>query len=183
MQVLLECCYIWMESSQWENWNHLFCHNSRFGDFVDRIYPIVLEIKDTTDTDTSASYLDLHLEIDSEGRLRTLYKGCLIRIKEQVGEKFSTVCTHRYADSLLKNTSTVLGRDRPYFVKKKNTLILPISSLKLISSTCSSFWLTTYLLSLVDVFFNRLSAYLWVQTVLNFLNYFVPLDLCIPNRE
>jgi hypothetical protein len=28
-------------------------------------------MKDTTDTDTSASYLDLHLEIDSEGRLRT----------------------------------------------------------------------------------------------------------------
>jgi hypothetical protein len=42
-----------------------------FGDFVDRIYPIELEIKDTTDTDRSASYLDLHLEIDSEGRLRT----------------------------------------------------------------------------------------------------------------
>ena len=36
-----------------------------------RIYPIELEIKDTTDTDTSALYLDLHLEIDSEGRLRT----------------------------------------------------------------------------------------------------------------
>ena len=31
----------------------------------------MLEIKDTTDTDTSASYLDLQLEIDSEGRLRT----------------------------------------------------------------------------------------------------------------
>ena len=30
-----------------------------------------LKIKDTTDTDRSASYLDLHLEIDSEGRLRT----------------------------------------------------------------------------------------------------------------
>jgi hypothetical protein len=45
--------------------------NSRFGDFVDRIYPIELKIKDTTDTDRSASYLDLHLEIDSEGRLRT----------------------------------------------------------------------------------------------------------------
>jgi hypothetical protein len=29
------------------------------------------EIKDTTDTDTSSSYLDLHLKIDSEGRLRT----------------------------------------------------------------------------------------------------------------
>ena len=44
---------------------------SRFGDFVDRIYPIEHEIKDTTDTDRSASYLDLHLEFDSEGRLRT----------------------------------------------------------------------------------------------------------------
>jgi hypothetical protein len=33
--------------------------------------PIELEIKDTTDTDRSASYLDLHLEIDSEGWLRT----------------------------------------------------------------------------------------------------------------
>jgi hypothetical protein len=29
------------------------------------------EIKDTTNTDRSASYLDLHLEIDNEGRLRT----------------------------------------------------------------------------------------------------------------
>jgi hypothetical protein len=49
----------------------LSLNNSRFGDFVDRIYSIELEIKDTTDTDRSASYLDLHLEIDSKGRLRT----------------------------------------------------------------------------------------------------------------
>jgi hypothetical protein len=49
----------------------LSLNNSRFGDFVDRIYPFELEINDTTDTDRSASYLDLHLEIDSEGRLRT----------------------------------------------------------------------------------------------------------------
>ena len=33
----------------------------------------------------------------------------------------------------------VLERDRSYFVKKKTTLIPPKSSLKLISSTCSSF--------------------------------------------
>ena len=46
-------------------------NNSRFGDFIGRIYPIELEIKDITDTDRSASYLDLHLEIDSEGQLRT----------------------------------------------------------------------------------------------------------------
>jgi hypothetical protein len=49
----------------------LSLNNTRFGDFVDRVYPIELEIRDTTDTDRSASYLDLHLEIDSDGRLRT----------------------------------------------------------------------------------------------------------------
>jgi hypothetical protein len=46
-------------------------NNSRFGDFVDHIYPIEFEIKDTTDTGRSGSYLDLHLEIDSEGQFRT----------------------------------------------------------------------------------------------------------------
>jgi hypothetical protein len=44
-------------------------NNSRLGDFVDRIYPIELAIKDTTDTDRSTSCVDLHLELDSEGRL------------------------------------------------------------------------------------------------------------------
>jgi hypothetical protein len=48
----------------------LSLNNSRFGDFVDRIYPIELEIKDTTHTDRSASYLDLHLQIDSEGAVK-----------------------------------------------------------------------------------------------------------------
>ena len=48
----------------------LSLNNSRFGDFVDNIYPIKLEIKDTTDTDSSASYIYLHLEIDSEGWFR-----------------------------------------------------------------------------------------------------------------
>ena len=48
----------------------LSLNNSRFGDFVDCIHPIEFEVKDTTNTDRSASYLDLHLDIDSEGRLR-----------------------------------------------------------------------------------------------------------------
>jgi hypothetical protein len=43
----------------------LSLNNSRFGDFVDRINPIVLDIKDTTNTDRSDSYLDLSLEIGS----------------------------------------------------------------------------------------------------------------------
>lgn len=37
---------------------------SKFGDKVERVYPIELEIKDTTNTDTSVSFLDLHLDID-----------------------------------------------------------------------------------------------------------------------
>jgi hypothetical protein len=47
--------------------------NSIFGDFVDRIYPIELNIKYTTNTDGFASYLDLHLELDRKGRLRTKF--------------------------------------------------------------------------------------------------------------
>ena len=49
----------------------LSLNNSRLIDFIDRIYPIELETKDTTYTDRPASYLDIHLEIDSEGRLKT----------------------------------------------------------------------------------------------------------------
>jgi hypothetical protein len=41
----------------------LSLNNSRISDFVDPIYPIELEIKETTNTDSSASYLDLHLAI------------------------------------------------------------------------------------------------------------------------
>jgi hypothetical protein len=41
-----------------------------FDEIVDRIYPIEFEIKDTTDTDMSASYLDLLPAIDSDCRLR-----------------------------------------------------------------------------------------------------------------
>jgi len=45
----------------------LSLNNSRFVHCFDHIYPIELEIKDNTDTDMSASYLDLYLnlEIDS----------------------------------------------------------------------------------------------------------------------
>jgi hypothetical protein len=43
----------------------LSLNNSRFGDFVDRIYPLELEIKDTTNTDRTTSCLHIHLEIGS----------------------------------------------------------------------------------------------------------------------
>ena len=45
--------------------NVLSLNNYRFGDFVE------LEVRNTTDTDRSVSYLDIHIEIDSERRLRT----------------------------------------------------------------------------------------------------------------
>ena len=53
----------------------LSLNKSRFGDFVDRIYPIEFEIKNTTDTDRSASYvhLDIHLDIDIKELLRTKF--------------------------------------------------------------------------------------------------------------
>ena len=40
----------------------LSLNNSKFGDYVDLIYPIELEIKDSTETERSASYLEFHLE-------------------------------------------------------------------------------------------------------------------------
>ena len=49
----------------------LSLNNSRFGDYIHLIYPNELEIKDTTDSPKSASYLDLYLEIDSRGKLNT----------------------------------------------------------------------------------------------------------------
>jgi hypothetical protein len=42
-------------------------NNSKFGDYVDRIFPIELEIMNITGTDRTASYFDLHIEIDNEG--------------------------------------------------------------------------------------------------------------------
>ena len=48
----------------------LSLNNSKFGDFVDRIYPIELDINDIA---MCASYLDIQLKIDSMYRLRTKY--------------------------------------------------------------------------------------------------------------
>ena len=73
----------------------LSLNNSKFCNFVDRIYPIDLEIKDTTDTDRSASYLDLHLEIDSEGvwfKKRTLRQKILFQFSHC--ELFLFICSN-----------------------------------------------------------------------------------------
>jgi hypothetical protein len=62
------------------SFNFTFCYidviislnNCKIGGFVDSIYQIELEIKDTTEAARSVSYLDLYLENDIEGRLRMI---------------------------------------------------------------------------------------------------------------
>ena len=56
------------------NSGNLWCR-ARLSETILKIYPFELGIKDTTDTDRSASYLYIHLEIDIEGRLRTKIYG------------------------------------------------------------------------------------------------------------
>jgi hypothetical protein len=46
-------------------------NNSRFAEFLPLIYPPELEVNETTDTASSASFLDLYLEFDDSGQLRT----------------------------------------------------------------------------------------------------------------
>jgi hypothetical protein len=47
----------------------LSINNSRFAGFLPLIYPPELEVKETTDTASSASFLDLYLEFDDSGQL------------------------------------------------------------------------------------------------------------------
>ena len=49
----------------------LSINNPRFAEFLPLIYPPELEIKETTDTSSSASFLDLYLEFDDSGQLST----------------------------------------------------------------------------------------------------------------
>ena len=48
----------------------LSINNPKFGNYIDDIYPAELEIKDTTDADHRASYLDLDLSYDRNKRLQ-----------------------------------------------------------------------------------------------------------------
>jgi hypothetical protein len=50
----------------------LSINNSRFAEFLPLIYPPELEVKETTDTASSSSFLDLYLEFDDSGQLSTI---------------------------------------------------------------------------------------------------------------
>jgi hypothetical protein len=49
----------------------LSINNSQFHSYVDSINPNELEIKDTTECSTSASYLDVLLKLDTNGKITT----------------------------------------------------------------------------------------------------------------
>jgi hypothetical protein len=52
---------------------------------------------------------------------KSLYEVCLIRIKEQVGEKKSKVCTHKYSECILKNTSNKYNK---YVVNEHSSMLM-----------------------------------------------------------
>jgi hypothetical protein len=59
-------------NSTFRNINDVLPINSnRFHSYIDSIYPRELEIKDTIEPSTSASYLDVLLNIDAGGKLTT----------------------------------------------------------------------------------------------------------------
>ncbi|KAK3107191.1 hypothetical protein FSP39_009033 [Pinctada imbricata] len=49
----------------------LSINNSKFADYLSSIYPSELEVKETTETNNSASYLDIMLSYDTHGHLNT----------------------------------------------------------------------------------------------------------------
>jgi hypothetical protein len=52
-------------------------NNNNFHNYVQLIYPDELEINDTTESDKYASYINISLNINSDGRLTTtLYGKC-----------------------------------------------------------------------------------------------------------
>ena len=77
------------------------------------------------------------------------------KLKDRLRELVELCFKNKRMANVNTNTKKI-GKDRSYFVKKKHTLILPKSSLKLISSTCLSFW------------FDNIFVIFGGQTVLHF---------------
>ena len=67
----------WKETASQFNFTYrylddvLSINNPDFHSYLGEMYPVELEIKDTTESNTSASYLDLLLSIERDGQLRT----------------------------------------------------------------------------------------------------------------
>jgi hypothetical protein len=75
----------------------LSINNSRFAEFLPLIYPPELEVKETTDTASSASFLDLSLEFDDVSQMKMTFQE--IRI----------IATGPCIANRLRNVNTIAG--------------------------------------------------------------------------
>ena len=78
--------------------DNLSLNNTKFGDYVERIYPIELDIKDTKDIVKPASHLYSHLEIDNEkiyDKRNDLYESInenvLINVQTQLSKQLKEI--------------------------------------------------------------------------------------------
>ena len=84
----------------------LSINNSRFAEFLPLIYPPELEVKETTDTASFASFLDLYFEFDDSGQISTKiydfnFKNHKFSKHVQLYTSFSCIwCLHLAIDSL-----------------------------------------------------------------------------------
>jgi hypothetical protein len=77
----------------------LSLHNSGFGEYLDPIYPSKIEENDTTDTQISASYINLYIEIEYKGRLKTKAStGITLSVSYKIQELL-TLREHLYSAS------------------------------------------------------------------------------------
>ena len=80
----------------------LSINNSRFAEFLPLIYPPELEVKETTDTASSASFLDLYLEFDDSGQISTKIYHKFSKYVQQYTSFSCIWCLHLAIDSLCK---------------------------------------------------------------------------------
>ena len=98
------------------------------------LYPIELEIKDTTDTDSSASYLDLHLEI--KDTTDTDRSASYLDLHLEIKDTTDTDRSASYFDLHLEIDNE--GRSRTKLYDKRDDINFPIVNFPFICSNIPS---------------------------------------------
>ena len=83
-------------------------NNSRFAEFLPLIYPPELEVKETTDTASSASFLDLYLEFDDSGQFSTKSYDKFSKYVQQYASFSCIWCLHLAIDWLQGPVAIIL---------------------------------------------------------------------------
>ena len=82
-------------------------NNPDFENYLGQMYPAELEIKDTTESNTSASYLDLLLSIESDGQLRTSLYDKPFEFRTSLGTSILLLYIVYYLYTILKERTCV----------------------------------------------------------------------------